>query len=87
MKKLQKVFQLYPKNLSVEKRELLQEAKTKLQDRYNQVDKDKLDKLIQTVKSVDKISRHNQSWEIIYKISGSRTGKYSIKKPSSKKQV
>lgn len=71
MKKLQKVFQLYPENLSVEKRELLQEAKTKLQDRYNQVDKDKLDKLIQTVKSVDKISRHNQSWENIHEISGS----------------
>ena len=61
MKKLQKAFQVYPENLSVETRELLQEAKTKLKDRYNQVDKDKLDKLIQMVKSVDKISRHNQS--------------------------
>ena len=61
MKKLQKAFQVYPENLSVKTRELLQEAKTKLQDRYNQADKDKLDKLIQTVKSVDKISRHNQS--------------------------
>ena len=70
-KKLQNTFQIYPENPSAEKRELLQEAKTKPQDRYNQVDKEQLGKMIQKVKSVDKISRHNQSWENIHEISGS----------------
>ena len=45
-----KPSKVYPNNLSEDQRELLLETKTKLQDRYNQVDKEELDKLIQKVK-------------------------------------
>lgn len=46
--KFQKPFHINPDNLSEEKRELLLET-TKLQDKYNQGDKEELEKLIRRV--------------------------------------
>lgn len=66
-------------------REELQKCKHKLQETYDTITEEELDKMIREVEAADEKSKHKESWNVINEITGRKTTKQSIIKAKDKK--
>ena len=66
--------------------EELQKCKVELQNAYDIIEGEELDKMIREVESTNAESKHRESWKLINKITGRKTTKQSIIKAKSKEE-
>ena len=82
-KGVQNASNAYNKNPTERNHEKLHTAKIKLQEKYNLVTEEELEKAMRSLEIADEKSRHSESWKLINLITGRKTAKKGIIKAKS----
>ena len=83
-KKLKRLLVYILKNLTERNREKLQQCESSLQNAYNTISEDELDKRIAKVESADARSKHAESWKLVNQITSWKSVKLATTKANSK---
>ena len=85
-KKVQEAFEAYTKDASEENQIQLQSEKELLQQKYQELEEEDLNEMIDQVETADKSCKHGESWKLINKISGRKNTKSGILKGKNKEE-
>ena len=85
-KQVQTASDSYTDQPTGKNREELSAAKNKLQETYDMITEEELEKAIKEVENADERAKHGESWKLINEISGRKSAKTGIIKGKSKEE-